>query len=159
MIKNLEEMKCVIFEEWSFDPPAGKSSFYYNEIASSYEDMMWIIDELQDHLSECIDEPKMQEFNELLSRKSPTYDYLSNFYFDDGGVGCKCVLLATGKDIGPALIDFIETRLEFQLDEYLDEKRAHVKAFDTIKSNPSDIDNMKKLIKLLSNLIESNNDW
>lgn len=122
---NIDNMKIALFDEWSYDPPAGTSRYYYFAYSESYDGLTWPVDEIVDHLSECTyEEEELEELNEAgeaLDKDGLTADDIRSWGWDNGGVGGECLLFAEGKDIINAIADYYAEELRDGMEEpYLD---------------------------------------
>lgn len=114
-IKNIQTLKYAVFDEWSYDPPAGQTTFYYSSLSDNYAGLVDITDEIIDHLSDLVgeDDDEIPVLTELdLSRKT-----IKNWSWENGGIGCSCLVYAEGEDIVEAAAGFYEDYLRDDFDE------------------------------------------
>lgn len=79
MCNPLLSLKVVIFVEWAYDPPAGLFKYYYIDWANKYDDLLWIINESYDHLSESIDSDERKYLLGVMDTKNLTANYIKKF--------------------------------------------------------------------------------
>ena len=151
---HLDKLKYAVFAEWSFDPPAGGSNYYMDAWGESYEDLMGPVNEIYDHFRDLLDEENEDDepFFELYSSKEPSKDFLENFAFDNGGLGCECCFIAEGKDIAEAAIEFFNSHFELYDDE--DDYETKINIIEEAKSHPDDCKKVLALINLISDQID-----
>ena len=85
---------------------------------------------------------------ELISSK----DFLENFAFDNGGLGCECCFIAEGKDIAEAAIEFFNSHFELYDDE--DDYETKKNIIEEAQSHPDDCEKVLALINLISDQID-----
>lgn len=132
-MKSVEEMKYVLLNEWTDDPPAGCTTYYYPVLFKKVSDTLSTIDEIVEHVKVAsgyddlddydedeLDEDILEEIEGLDPRTKNGYirtDSLINWEWDNGGTGCGCITYAEGSDIPEAIASFYEENLRDDLEE------------------------------------------
>lgn len=123
---TIEDLKYVILDEWTDDPPAGCVSLYYDIWFEDPDEVRPIIDEIVDHVKDAIgyeepddDECEDVDFEDEIEGLDPadedgnlSLDSISNWSWDNGGSGCGCIAYAEGSDIVETAIDFFEDHFD-----------------------------------------------
>jgi len=113
---KIENLKFVVFDEWSYAPPAGRNVNYYTACNESFEVIAEITDEIISHLEEIVDEDD-DEIPVLTDMDEFNAEAIQEWSWDNGGAGCSCVAYAEGKDIAAAAAEFYEEHLRDELEE------------------------------------------
>ena len=123
----IDNTKFAVFEEWSYDPPGGSIYLYYDTYFESISDVWGIVDEIIDHVKYGIgyyDEDDKEYFEDEIEGLDPsdedgklTIERIKNWSWDNGGMGCGCVVYAEGEEIAEAAAKFYEDYLMDDLEE------------------------------------------
>lgn len=153
---EVKDLKCVYYREWSDDPPAGETPLYYGGVATAYESLLPIVDEVYGHFEDYVYDDDLKDLNRLYKRKKPTRKYLESFYFDFGGCGCDVALYAEGEEIVSKAASFAEDILDdLDIDdctEELEEKTAELIA--AAREHPDDYDAVMALLDHISDIVD-----
>ncbi len=151
---KFDKFKYAVFSEWSCDPPSSGSNYYMDAWGESYEDLIWPVEEIYSHFEDLLDEDNEDDetFFALYKFRKPTKDFLENYAFDNGGLGCECCFVAEGRDIAEAAIKFFNSHFELyeEDDDYEEKKRI----IEEAESHPDDCKKVLSLIRLVSEAIE-----
>ena len=169
---KIEDLKYVIYDEWSYDPPAGQVTDYYDTWAETYEDLLTDLDTIYEHIGyyfgdfgfdeddeesedEYDEDEDFSEFKQIYKEQKPTEEWIRSFNWSNGGIGSSCILLVKGKDIAPAAANFYREHLA-----YYDKKKEteHLSILNKAEQNPEDYDSVIALLKILRELIDIHND-
>ena len=161
---KIDELKYVIFKEWSDEPTAGESICYYDEWGNTY-DFLDIFEEIYGHFDlyfdedeefEDDDEDEFKGLKELNANKAPTKEWIKNCYFDNGWLGLSCLVLAEGKEIAKAAADFFRDNLLDSVEEEDEEKAVAI--IEKAEQNPEDYDAVIQLLKITRKYIDERNE-
>lgn len=119
-MNSINNLKFAVFDEWSDDPPAGTSRYYYVESGESYETFLGTIGEILDHLNECTDDEEdlegLEEAAEILEKDNLTAEDIIHWGWDNGGVGGECLVFAEGKEIAETAAEFYKEHFIYSFD-------------------------------------------
>lgn len=122
----IDNLKFAVFEEWSCDPPGGSVYLYYDTYFESISEVFGIVDEIIGHVKfgsgyDDLDEDYYEDEIEGLDPADEdvklTIENIKNWSWDNGGMGCGCVVYAEGVEIAEAAAKFYEDYLSDELDE------------------------------------------
>lgn len=120
-MNKMENLKYIILNEWTHDPPAGCITLYYDTWFESLSEVKPLIDEIVEHVKNAIgyEEEYAEDFEDEIEGLYPydedgsiTSEELAAWDWDNGGSGCGCEVYAEGVDIVDAAVEFLEDRLD-----------------------------------------------
>ena len=120
-MNKMENLKYIILNEWTHDPPAGCITLYYDTWFESLSEVNPLIDEIVEHVKNAIgyEEEYAEDFEDEIEGLYPydedgsiTSEDLAAWDWDNGGSGCGCEVYAEGVDIVDAAVEFLEDRLD-----------------------------------------------
>lgn len=120
-MNKMENLKYIILNEWTHDPPAGCITLYYDTWFESLSEVKPLIDEIVEHVKNAIgyEEEYAEDFEDEIEGLYPydedgsiTSEDLAAWDWDNGGSGCGCEVYAEGVDIVDAAVEFLEDRLD-----------------------------------------------
>ena len=169
-MESIQELKYAIFDEWTYDPPGGQATYYYPSFAETFSDLLDPVEEIIEHVIEATGGE--EEIITISPDEVNSADDIMQWSWDNGGVGCGCVLYAEGEDIIDAVTSFYYDTLEEYAYDYFEEEMqddeddeeledgvpAANRIIKTAKNNPQDYDALEKLIDFISELIEVHNN-
>ena len=169
-MESIQELKYAIFDEWTYDPPGGQATYYYPSFAETFSDLLDPVEEIIEHVIEATGGE--EEIITISPDEVNSADDIMQWSWDNGGVGCGCVLYAEGEDIIDAVTSFYYDTLEEYAYDYFEEEMqddeddeeledgvpAANRIIKTAQNNPQDYDALEKLIDFISELIEVHNN-
>ena len=171
LLKNVGLLRYAIFEEWSYDPPGGSVRCLYDSLALFNEGLLAPVEEILDHISVSTEESEYKEASAIMGIEDIADEDISNWGWDNGGVGCGCILYAKGEEIVEKAIQFYHDEMEDYVKDkyYYDEddeedcesRQKMSKITDIIEKaqqNPGDYDSVTTLINMISEILMDHNE-
>ena len=171
-MESISNLKYAIFDEWTYDPPGGQVTYYYPSFAESFSDLLDPVEEIIEHVVEATGGEGEEEITTISIDEVSSADDIIQWSWDNGGVGCGCVLYAEGEDIIDAVTSFYYDILEEYAYDYFEEEMTDDEESEeledgvpeanriikTAQNNPQDYEALERLIELVSELIEAHNN-
>lgn len=157
--RAIDSLKFAVFNEWSYDPPAGGMTIYYAVYGTAYDVLRSPISEIYDHLSDILfDDTEIDELEEAYNEAIADENAIQHFSWDNGGLGCGCDVFAEGEDIAQVAADFFYDNLA----DWFDEDEAAEAEREAIIQNaidqPNDYFAVIDLLEMIIGAIEMKND-
>ena len=166
-MNDMDELKYVIYDEWTYDPPGGYATYYYDAWGDDETELSYPIDEILEHVAFAAEDEDISEISPYHEDGSITLEDIKSWSWDNGGVGCGTVVYAEGNDIASAAADFYRDYLEdFAVDYFAENdedfeddtpNRADI-IIEKATDNPGDYDVVIELLELISALIEAHKE-
>lgn len=172
-IDRIRKLKYAVFSEWSNDLSTGEITLYYDHWYETYNGILSILDIIYEDFSMYFDEEtednkegdykgeNKNEFNGFLSlykKRKPQKAWIEDCLWDSGSFGCRCVLVAEGKEVADAAIKFFRDYLENYL--IVEEGKIDDNYLSIVKEaeqNPDNYQTVIKLLEMISTIISDRN--
>lgn len=159
MTNKIDSLKYAVFNEYSYDPPAGAVVIYYDARGTDYKDLLWPVSETYDHISSMIFDDGAEEFEKVYNSVKATKESIENYSWENGGFGCGCDFVAEGKEIAKTAACFYQNELADCFENEEDDERAKKERIikDAV-DNPENYDAVIALLDMVSDAIDCKND-
>ena len=157
-MKTIKDLRYVMYNEWSYNPPAGFLTLYFPAVGSTYAELLGPISLINDQLSSGFDDDELEGLDEACAVKA-TKDAITHFCWENGDLGCGCEFLVEGEEIASKVADFYESKIsDYLLDDSDEENPEYRAVINNAIRNPSDYDAVMQLLDMISEMIEQVND-